>query len=278
MAAIILALAASVSWGVSDFFGGLKSRALGVLAVMLVAQLAGTALIAAVVIARGDGPDGSSVLLAAPAALAGTLGIAAFYRGMAIGAVSIVAPIAGVSAVIPVVFGLVGGDRPGSLQIVGIGLALAGVGLAAREQSGTSRAGRFAAGTGLAVLAAIGFGTYFPVMHAAGNADVLWAVLIFRLTATALVVSAAVAVRPRLSFGRVDVAAVASIGVLDMCGNFFFAAASGEGLVSLVSVLASLYPVVTVLLARLVLHERVARIQLVGAVSALTGVVLISAG
>lgn len=276
--AVLAALGASVAWGVADFFGGLKSRTLGALAVMLAAQLAGTLVIAVVVAATAEGPDSAVVLLAAPAAVAGTLGLYAFYRGMAAGAISIVAPIAGVSAVIPVVFGVVSGDRPSRLQAIGIAVALGGVALAAREPAETRGTTRIAAGAGLALLAAIGFGSYFPVMHAAARSDVLWAVLVFRLTATSLVVAAALAVRPPLPRRPRDLAVASSIGVLDMTGNFCFALASSRGLVSIVSVLSSLYPVVTVVLARAVLSERVARSQQAGAVAALTGVALISGG
>ncbi|MBA3365859.1 MAG: DMT family transporter [Actinobacteria bacterium] len=278
MAAVVLALAASLSWGVADFFGGLKSRSLGVLPVMLIAQTAGTAVIAVVVSAHAERPNGAAVLLAAPAALAGTLGIFAFYRGMAVGAMSIVAPIAGVSAVIPVAVGVLTGDRPSPLQALGIAFALLGVALAAREPGDSARTGRVAAGVGLALFAAAGFGLYFPVMYEAARVDVLWAVLVFRLTSTALVASAFLAVRPRLELRRSDVAATAAIGVLDTGATLLFAAAATSGLVSLVSVLASLYPVVTIVLARYVLEERVARVQRVGAAIALAGVVFISTG
>ena len=277
MGAVVLALGASISWGLADFFGGLKSRTLGAIPVMLVGQLAGTAVVLVTVTARADGPGGAEVLLAAPAAVAGTLGLFAFYRGMAVGAISIVAPIAGVSAVIPVLIGLARGERPTALQGLGIALALAGVALASREPGGSGRGRRVAAGVGLALLAAIGFGSYFPVMHAAAQADAIWAVAIFRLTATTLVALATLATWPALPTRKGDIAVAAAIGVLDMGGNLLFALAASRGLVSVVSVLASLYPVVTVVLARLVLGERVGALQQAGAAAALTGVALIAA-
>ena len=134
-----------------------------------------------------------------------------------------------------------------------------------------------AAGVGLALLAAIGFGFYFPPMHAAGKADPFWASLIFRAAST-LVVLAAVAVRrPALRLGGWKLLIVLGVGLGDTLGNVLFAgAASQGGLESLTSVLASLYPVVTVMLAAFVLHERVASVQRVGAALALTGIVLIS--
>ena len=278
MLAIVLALSASLAWGCADFFGGLKSRVLGALAVLVVSQLAGTVVIATVVAARGQGPAGPSVLLAIPAGTAGILGLFAFYRGMAVGAISIVAPIAGIAAVIPVVVGIASGDRLGALQAAGIALALVGVGLASRDEGAGGRRARLASGAGLALLAAIGFGSYFPIMHAAARTDLFWAVLLFRTTAASLVATAAAVVRPRARFTPPDLAAAAAVGVLDVTGNFCFAAASDRGLVSIVSVLASLYPVVTVALARIVLREQVAPLQQVGAGAALAGVVLLSAG
>jgi drug/metabolite transporter (DMT)-like permease len=272
---IALALGASLTWGVSDFFGPLKGRKLGVLTALVYVQLGGLVAIAVIVAIRGKGPAGPAVLFAIPAAVSGTLGFYAYYRGMAVGAMSIVAPIAGISAAVPVVFGILTGDRPSVWQWLGIAAALGGVFLASREPS---RGGKVAAGVGLALLAAIGFGGYFPPMHEAGNADFWWASLIFRMTSTSVILAAVARRRPSLAVPSTQVAVLALIGIGDMFGNFFFAAASTSGLVSITSVLASLYPIVTVLLARLVLKERVARSQEAGIALTLVGVVLISAG
>jgi drug/metabolite transporter (DMT)-like permease len=276
VAAIALALGASLTWGLADFFGPLKGRTLGPLRVLVYVQLGGLAGIALIVAVRAKGLSDAAALLAVPAAVSGTLGLFAYYQGMVVGAISIVAPIAGVSAVIPVIVGIASGDRPSPWQLVGIASALAGVFLAARE---SGRVGsRFAAGVGLALLAALGFGGYFPPMHAAGDADFWWASLFFRVTSTALIL-AAVAVRRlsvRVAAGQVPVLALVGIG--DMLGNLLFAAASTSGLVSITSVLASLYPIVTVVLARIVLSERVGRSQEVGIGLTLAGVALISAG
>jgi drug/metabolite transporter (DMT)-like permease len=135
-----------------------------------------------------------------------------------------------------------------------------------------------AAGAGLALLAAIGFGCYFPPMHAAGEADFWWATLLFRITSTSVILTAVLLQRPALRLGRPDLLVVCLVGIGDMAGNLLFAAASSQGLVSVVSVLASLYPVVTVVLARTVLEERVAPTQQAGVVLTLAGVALISAG
>jgi drug/metabolite transporter (DMT)-like permease len=277
MRSIGLALGASLSWGVGDFFGPLKGRTLGALRVLFYVQLGGLAMIALIVAIRGKGPTDATALLAIPAAISGTLGLYAYYRSIAVGAISIVAPIAGVSAVIPVVFGIATGDRPSTWQWAGMATSLVGVFLASRENE-RGRGGRVAAGVGLALLAALGFGGYFPPMHAAGNADFWWASLIFRLTSTSVILAAVAVRRPALGVPALQVPVLALIGTCDMLGVLLFAAASTSGLVSITSVLASLYPIVTVLLARVVLKERVARSQEVGVVLTLTGVALISAG
>jgi drug/metabolite transporter (DMT)-like permease len=270
-----LALAAAASWGVGDFLGGLKSRSLSPIAILIVAQPIGLTLLAIWVAARGEGPPGSSVLWACLAAVLGTTGLVAFYRGMAAGALSIVAPIAGAGAAIPVIWGLARGDHPSGLQELGFVAAFAGVILASFERR--PQATRLAAGAGWAVIAMLAFGAYYIPMHAASHGDFLWAAFVFRLTSTTLIACAWLVLRPRRA-RRADLPVLASIGVLDSGGNVFFAAASSRGLVSVVSVLASLFPVVTVLLARAVLHERVHRSQELGIALALGGIVLISAG
>jgi drug/metabolite transporter (DMT)-like permease len=275
MRSIALALSASLTWGFADFFGPLKGRTLGTLRVLVYVQLGGLVVIALIIAIRGKGPADLGALYAIPAATSGTLGLYAYYRGMAVGAMSIVAPIAGISAGIPVIFGIITGDRPSPWQWLGITAALGGVFLASIEPG---RGGRVAAGVGLALLAAIGFGGYFPPMHEAGIADFWWASLIFRMTSTSIILAAVAIRRPSLAVAPIQVPVLALIGIGDMLGNLLFAAASTSGLVSITSVLASLYPIVTVMLARLVLKERVARSQEVGIALTLAGVALISAG
>lgn len=276
MRAIALALGASLSWGFADFFGPLKGRRFGALRVLVYVQLGGLLSIAVIVAIRGEGPADAAVLLAIPAAVSGTLGLYAYYRGMAVGAMSIVAPIAGISAVVPVSVGVLSGERPSAWQVLGMACALIGVFLASLERGGTGP--RIAAGVGLALLAALGFGGYFPPMHAAGDADFWWASLIFRMTSTTVILCAVAVVRPALAIPAVQLPVLALIGTGDMLGNLLFAAASTSGLVSVTSVLASLYPIVTVVLARIVLKERVARSQEAGIGLTLAGVALISAG
>jgi drug/metabolite transporter (DMT)-like permease len=275
MAAIVLALGASLSWGFADFFGPLKGRTLGALRVLVYVQLGGLVAIAAVVAARARGPADWAAALAVPAAISGTLGLYAYYRGMAVGAMSVVSPIAGVSAAVPVVVGVISGDRPSGGQVAGIVCALTGVFLASREpgREGT----KVAAGVGLALLAAVGFGGYFPFMHAAGRADVWWASLFFRLASTSVVLATVAIRRPAIGVPRSALPLLLAVGIGDLVGNLLYAASAARGLVSITSVLASLYPIVTVVLARVVLREQVARAQEAGIVLTLAGVALISA-
>jgi drug/metabolite transporter (DMT)-like permease len=239
MFAAALALAAAVSWGIGDFLGGLKSRTLRPIAVLIVAQPIGGALLGIWVAIPGEGPPGTNVFWASVAAIFGTIGLIAFYRGMAAGALSIVAPIAGAGAAIPVVWGLARGDNPSAHQELGFAAALVGVVLASFERR--PEAARLAGGVGWAAIAMVAFGAYYVPMHTASQGDFLWAAFVFRLTSTSLVATAWLALRPP-SARRADLPTLAAIGVLDTGGNVFFAAASENGVVSVVSILASLYP------------------------------------
>jgi drug/metabolite transporter (DMT)-like permease len=272
---LLLALGASLAWGVADFAGPLFSRTVGTLPVLFWAEAGGVAGLGIAVAIRGDAPAGWGVAYAVLAAIGGMLGLWAYYNGMATGTMSVVAPIAGVSALIPVVVGIASGDSPSVPQLAGIGCALAGVGLASIEHQQGRR--KVASGVGLALAAAVGFGFYFPWMHAAGRVDFWWASLVFRSTALVLVAGIVAQQRTRLRMSPRNVGIAAACGLGDTLGNVLYAAASGKGgLVSLTSVLASLYPVVTVLLAASVLKERVAPMQRAGVALTLAGVVLIS--
>lgn len=271
------ALLASLAWGVGDFLGGLKSRVMPALLVMAASQPFGLAALAVAVAVRGTGPPGPEVAWAALAAVFGTLGLVAFYRGMAAGAMSVVVPLAAVAAAIPVIWGLAQGDRVSFLQELGFVAALGGGLMTSLERRG-DRA-RFASGTGWAVLALLGFGCYYIPLHASATHDWLWPSLIFRAVSVTLAWAALLLSRQRVRGVRSHLAALAAIGLLDTGGNTLFAAASSShGLLSVVSVLGSLYPAVTVLLARFVLRERVERGQDLSVLVTLVGVVLISVG
>ncbi len=274
-----LALAASLSWGVGDFLAGLSSRKLQVLTVLVVSQAAGLTSLVVLVAVRGNGPPEMRYLLyASLAGIAGAIGLAALYRGLAVGSMSVVAPISATAAVIPVAAGVITGERPSTAQGAGIALALAGVVLASRESRPDGSGRGVAEGVGLALVAAVGFGLLLVALGAASDADALWATLAMRTTSFTLLALAALIVRPTLTVGRDNLPVLVLIGVLDAAGNALFALATTESLLSVAAVLAQLYPVVTVLLARAVLGERISRPQQVGVVSAFAGIALITAG
>jgi drug/metabolite transporter (DMT)-like permease len=277
MLAIALALGASLSWGLGDFLGGLKSRTLHVLTVLVVSQVVGLAAALVWVVASGDGvPSWPATLLAMAAGASGCLGIATLYRGMAVGAMGIVAPISAVAAVIPFVVGIASGERPGTLQVTGILLALTGVAVASREPA--DQGGGRASGIGLALLAALGFGLYFVFADWAADESVPYAVATARGVSLLLALVAALFVGASLRPGRPSLPALAVVGLCDVGANMLFSIATTRGYLSIVAVLAALYPVVTVALAAVVLHERVARTQRIGVAGALAGAALITAG
>ena len=224
-------------------------------------------------------PSWSAVGWAALAGSAGIVALGAFYRALAIGTMSVVAPISATAAAVPVLVGLAEGERPGGLQIAGMAAALAGVILASREpvEEGCPPANR--AAIGLALVAAAGFGTFFVgIDKASATAEVPWVIVVQRCCSVSLLLIATLVVRPSLPRDGASLLVLAAVGVLDLGANGLYALATTKGLLSVVSVLGSLYPAVTVVLARFVLAERIARIQEVGVVLALAGVIAISAG
>jgi len=274
----LLALGASLTWGFGDFFGGVKARALPALTVLAASQPFGLVALGIAVAVRGRGVPGAEVAWAAPAAVMGTLGLVTFYKGMAAGAISVVAPIAAIAAGVPVVWGVaVSGDRLSGLQAIGLVAALGGSVAASLERHPERT--KIAAGAGWALLTVIAFGGYYVPMHAASAHDWLWPAFLFRCTSVTMVWAFVLARRSLPSGVRPHLAGLVAVGLLDTAGNALFAGASmSHGLLSVVSVLSSLYPIVTVLLARAVLGERVQRTQDLGVLVALAGVVLITAG
>ena len=279
MIAVSLALGAALIWGSIDFFAGLRSRAASATAVVAVSQSAGLLLAAVVVAATwAPAPTGRSLLYAALAGVAGVVGIVGLYRGLAVGAMSIVAPITAAGTAIPVAVGVASGERPSWTQGAGLVLAFGGVVLASREKSETLGGSVVAAGVGSALLGALGTGLFLVALDRASGGSVFWTVLVQRVALVALLALAFGVRRRRLSIDRRHVAPVAVIGLLDVCGIAMFTEAARRGLLSVVSVIAGLYPVATVLLAHLVLGERVGAAQRVGVVGALVGVALITVG
>jgi drug/metabolite transporter (DMT)-like permease len=278
MTAVLLALGAAVGWGCSDFIGGVMSRRLTVWAVLVVSLPAGLLVLGPILIAHGEGPP--STLRLSYGVLAGVTGIAGLtflYRGLAVGTMGVVAPIAATAPLIPLAVGLARGERPSGLQLTGIVLALTGV-LAAGRELDSERPARVAAGVGMGLLAAGSFGLSLVLFDSASAGDPYWATLVVRLVGTVFALAVLATNRPHVPSAPKILLVLAAVGVLDATATTSFALATTRGLLSVVAVLASLFPIVVVLLARAFLHERPARTQLAGALTAVAGVALISAG
>jgi uncharacterized membrane protein len=279
--AILLAFASAVSWGSADFLGGIQARKYAVLTVLAFSQAAGFAGVALLLALSGEpAPALTDLVPAMLGALGGIVALGAFYRALAIGTMSIVAPISATGAMVPVAGGLIAGDRPGAIQFAGIAVAIVGVTLASREapDEDEARAADARKSVLLALVAALGFGSFLVALdHSADHAGVEWALFAARAASFPAVLVAFLAVRPGVP-ARADLPALFVVGILDAGANALFAAASTRGLLSIVGVLGSLYPVTTVILARALLRERVRRVQEIGVAAALAGVVLIAAG
>jgi drug/metabolite transporter (DMT)-like permease len=275
---IALGLASSLAWGVSDFLGGLQSRRISVLTVLLVTQPVGLLLaLCFALTAGGDALSREDALIAAAAGATVVAALGAFYRAMALGCVSVVATIAALGVLVPIVGGFVQGEEPAALSIAGLLLAIPGVVLVAREPDPEWRsAGRVS--VGLAAGAAVGFGTFFLLLDLSAGDEPAWTVVAARCGGVLTLCAAAVAVRPSLRIPRAMAPALLAIGCLDVLANSLFAVATNHGLLSLVAVAGSLYSAATVLLATVILRERLAASQRYGVVFALVGVALIAAG
>jgi len=205
------------------------------------------------------------------------LALGAFYRAMALGSMSVVATIGALGVLVPVTAGFIQGDRPAAIQGAGAVAGIVGVVLVAREPDPEWRAaGRVS--IGLAALAALGFGAFFLGLDAASGPQPAWTIVAARVGGVATLLIVAAYARPSLRIDRALMPALLTIGCFDVLANSLFALATNHGLLSLVSVAGSLYSAVTVLLARVVLGERLARPQRVGVLVALAGVALIAAG
>jgi drug/metabolite transporter (DMT)-like permease len=282
MAAIALALGCAVLWGTADFLGGLRARRIHVLGVVFVSQFVGlSGVMVWIAVAGGGPPELWRLAIAVAGGAAGIVGLLAFYRALAIGTMSIVAPVSATGAAIPVVAGLASGEAPGALQRAGMLLAVAGVVLASQERhEDGARAADARRAVGLALVAAVGFGTLLTLLEPASREGVAWPLLAVRVGSVVTLGAIIAATRAPVgaAFDVRHLPALAIIGVFDTSANAMYAAATTLGLLSVVAVLGSLYPVTTVLLARALLGERVRMIQEVGVVAVLGGVALIAAG
>jgi drug/metabolite transporter (DMT)-like permease len=273
---VLLALLSSLLWGAADFLGGTAARRLHALVVVGASQAIALVVLVPLVATLGDRPDH---LWAGPAAgLAGLIGLSAFYAALAEGTMGVIAPIAAAGAVVPLVVGLARGDSPSALQLVGIAVALGGVVLASGpELSGGASARPLV----LALGSAFCFG-WVAVLVAegskGGSGAILVTLLLMRCSSVGLLVGLWLWRRPGLGLARTDLPLLMAIGVGDVAANATFAFASRGGLLSVIAVLASLYPVVTVLLARQLHDERLRGIQVAGVVGTLGGVALLASG
>ena len=247
---------------------------------MLGVETAGLVIAGVLVVASGKpAPGAHEAIWALASGLAGVIGLGAFYRGLAVGTMSIVAPVSSTGVALPVLVGLIGGDRISAGQALGLVCAVVGVVLAGREAGEDAESGAAARqGLLLALAAAVGFGTYFVGAAEAAPGGVLWTVLLARVAAVPILALLAAVRRVPLVPARTDALKLCLIGALDLGATGLYALATTKGDLAIVAVLGALYPVTTVLLARGLLGERLSRVQDLGVLAALAGVALIVAG
>jgi drug/metabolite transporter (DMT)-like permease len=267
--AALLAFSAAVAYGVGDFFGGVAARRQPASAVVLWSHLVGLVMLLALAPLVGGEPTGRALAVGAMAGVLGGAGVALFYWGLAIGAMSVVAPIAALlSAAIPVVFGLATGERPEPAALVGIALALGAIVLVSQEEPGAHhdrRTTRRWLPIAVAVTAGVGFGFFFVLIGKAGDDVGIWPLVGARCASISLfVLLGAVGVTSSALPLRREALPVIVCGLLDAGANVFLLLALDRGLLSVVAVLTALYPAGTVLLARYVLGERLSRLQRAG--------------
>jgi drug/metabolite transporter (DMT)-like permease len=287
---ILLGLAAGILYGTGDFLGGLATRRVQVLAVLMLAETAGV-IVAVPAAAMSPGPIRLAGLAwGMSAGLVGGLGLIIFYVGLAAGPMSVVAPVSGlVSTILPVTVALAEGERPRAEVYAGALLCLAAIVLASSAGDGDPGRGPRALRSGLTgvgravgygIASGASFGLFFLLIRNAGQSGELWPVAAGRIGELAVVLIAAAALRRSLmprGAGFVLLLAVAGAGAIDVVANICYVAATRTGMFGLAVVLASLYPGVTVLLARAVLGERLRWVQRVGLGLAALGIILVAA-
>ncbi|MBR7742446.1 EamA family transporter [Phycicoccus sp. BSK3Z-2] len=272
----LVALGSSLVWGTSDFAAGLVSRRRPPVAVVGWTQgLALVVLTAVVLGVHGTSvPGGGWYPWAVGAGLAGTTGLVCFYTALSTGTMGVVAPIAGLGVVVPVVLGVLGGERPAASAWAGMAVAVVGVTLASGPEL---RAGLSVRPVALAAVAALGFGFGLFFLDRGARESTLMTLWGMRSTSLLVLLLLALLLRSAGGVRARETPWLLVIGCGDLAANALFALASARGQVSVASVLASLYPVVTVVLARFVLDERLQRVQQVGVALAVVGAVLIAA-
>ena len=279
MTSVLLSLAAACCWGVADFIGGLQSRRVAIPVVLATVEGTGLVLVLAVIAMTGEPfPQARTVLISLAGGVGGVMALGCFYRALSIGTMSIVAPISATGVALPVIVGVATGDSLSVLVSAGLAVTVVGVILASREaheEEQRAAAGRLS--VGLALLAAVGFGSYFVLSDAAADDSILWFLVLSRVIPVPALVAVAALLRvPRPP--RESAVALVVAGTLDCGATGLYALANTKGALSIVSVVGSLYPVATVVLARVVLGERIRPLQRAGVVAALAGVAMIAGG
>jgi drug/metabolite transporter (DMT)-like permease len=265
-----------VAWGAGDFGGGLTSRRAPVLGVSLIVQALGVLIALSFAVGlREPSPAPSSVLMAAGAGAVGVIGILSLYQGLAVGRMGVVAPVTGViAASLPVVVGIVRDGPPGVAVLVGIALAFVAVILVSRVPGHDDRR----SGVEFGILAGVGIGIFNVLIGGLPDGEVFGPLVVVKV-ASAVVIGAIVVLgrRPwRVPRAAVPIALL--VGVLDMGGNALYVLASQAGRLDVAATLSSLYPVTTVLLAILILGERMTRSHAAGVVAAGVAIALITSG
>jgi drug/metabolite transporter (DMT)-like permease len=273
---IALALSSSLVWGVADFLGGFNTRRAPLTAVTVVSQAAGFVALLVWLAARGFHLGGTSFALGLVAGIGGAIGLSAFYKALAVGTMSIVSPVTACGAVVPFALALARGERPSTWALLGALVALVGAVLASAAE-GRAAGGR-RLGALLAVVAALAIGLFTYFLGLGGkHGDPFASLFGARVGSLSLLVLGALALRAPLAPSRALLWPVALVGLLDSSANALFVFASRGGYLSVVSVLGSLYPVVTLLAAHVFLHERLTVAQRGGVVLALVGVCVVAA-
>ena len=277
--ASLLALISSAMWGTADYFAGRMSKQRHPFAVLGLSQIFGLITGVLIVLVSGDwhgqalGFDGY-LLYGALAGLFGYIGLACLYEGLSTGRMGVVSPISSLSAVIPLTFALITGEVLTVAQGVGVVIALAGAFCASGPElsQGLSPKPLF-----LAVGAAAGFGTAMTFMSIGSESSALMTMVMMRATTFLVTIALVIRYRTIGNFSKSEIPVLIFVGVADFSANLLLGVATNFGLVSLVMVLGSIYPIVTALMAFKFLHERLHRVQYVGIVLAVAGVALISA-
>lgn len=275
LAAVGFGLASAASWGVGDFSGGLATRRTNVFGVIVVAHAVGFVMVIALALLWAEPfPPIGDLAWACLAGLTGAIGIVAFYQALATGQMGIAAPVAAVfTAAIPVVVAAFTQGIPAPIKLIGFALALVGIWLLSRPQHASGRP----VGLGLAIVAGLGFGGFLVLINHAGTTAVFWPLAAARLASTIAMTIVALTSQPGWQPQRRQIPLITFSGILDLGGNAFFVLAGQSGGLAVAAVLSSLYPATTVLLAWLLLKERVTRMQAIGILAALIAVPLIAA-